>query len=174
MIHLTWNMPKWYKNSKKRRRERVKPGKLRLIKNIKQTLTGFNCSQRHSSHALWGVNHVCLLLDYVNIINWFILDMVCVAQRAQPGSSEWSGRVKSYWAEFSCHCWWQVCVTHTRWRHVFHWLPCAHTAAADGWTATELDGNWWCIDLFSLIHSINIMLYQLYCQWAGRDSSVIV
>lgn len=95
--------------------------------------------------------------------------MVCVAQRAQPGSSEWSGRVKCYWTEFSCHCWWQVCVTHTRRRRVFHWLPCAHTSAdGDGWrTATEQDDSWCCFDLFCWIHRINIILYQLYCQWAS-------
>lgn len=30
----------------------VKTGKLRLIKNIELTLTGFNCSQHYSSHTL--------------------------------------------------------------------------------------------------------------------------
>lgn len=84
----------------------VKTGKLRLVKNIELTLKGFNCSRHHSSHTLWGVNYICFWLDYVNIINWFIPDTVCVAQRAQPG---WGGEVKWCWTEFSYHCWWQVC-----------------------------------------------------------------
>ena len=62
-------------------------------KNIELTLTG--------SRALRGLNYIRFLLDYVNIINWFLLDAVFVAQRAQA-RLDWSGGV---WTEFRCHCW---------------------------------------------------------------------
>lgn len=84
-------------------------------KNVSLTLTAHRTA---TLRTLWGGYNISFSLNYVDTMNCFQPDMICRVWREKP---RWNSVIAAG----------DKCVTHLRWRYVFHCSPCAHTQIAD-------------------------------------------